>query len=327
MSIAELDENLRQFYAEARNKEGENYSRATLMSLRNGIERFLNTPPNNLGISLTNNPQFVLSNKMLDAKIKQLKKDGLQNTTHKPAIELEDLEKLKNGDIFSLTQPLSLLRNVWFHISLFWCRRGFEGQRSLKKSSFAFGEDAKGDHFVTMSHDEMTKNHPGGVSDVESESWVWGTIPVSKKKLATFWQDLVRKPAPRHKQAVNLHERYQLRCRSFPCLYKSLGESDSDNLVGKCWPNKSGNYGNIWSSQRVEPSKLSQHAVGKSTSQLQRHPLHRTGWCWQGPDIWPASECDCEIRKWGNEASSATAASKHHLRSAQHKLSCIQSDV
>lgn len=168
MSIAELDENLRQFYAEARNKEGENYSRATLMSLRNGIERFLNTPPNNLGISLTNNPQFVLSNKMLDAKIKQLKKDGLQNTTHKPAIELEDLEKLKNGDIFSLTQPLSLLRNVWFHISLFWCRRGFEGQRSLKKSSFAFGEDAKGDHFVTMSHDEMTKNHPGGVSDVES---------------------------------------------------------------------------------------------------------------------------------------------------------------
>lgn len=127
MSIAELDENLRQFYAEARNKEGENYSRATLMSLRNGIERFLNTPPNNLGISLTNNPQFVLSNKMLDAKIKQLKKDGLQNTTHKPAIELEDLEKLKNGDICSLTQPLSLLRNVWFHISLFCCFRGFEG--------------------------------------------------------------------------------------------------------------------------------------------------------------------------------------------------------
>ena len=31
-----------------------------------------------------------------------------------------------------------------------------------------FGEDAKGDHFVTMAHDESTKNHPGGVSDVES---------------------------------------------------------------------------------------------------------------------------------------------------------------
>ena len=36
---------------------------------------------------------------MLDAKIKQLKKEGLQNTSHKPAIELEDHEKLKNSEI------------------------------------------------------------------------------------------------------------------------------------------------------------------------------------------------------------------------------------
>ena len=78
----------------------------------------------------------------------------MQNTTHKPAIELEDLDKLKNSDILSLTHPLSLLRNAWFHISLFWCRRGFEGQRSLKKSSFVFSADAKGDH---LSQWHMTK--------------------------------------------------------------------------------------------------------------------------------------------------------------------------
>ena len=76
MSIQELDENLRQFYAEARNRNGENYSRATLLSLRNGIERFLNTPPNNRGISFNKDSRFVLSNQMLDAKVKQLKKDG-----------------------------------------------------------------------------------------------------------------------------------------------------------------------------------------------------------------------------------------------------------
>ena len=168
MSIDELDRNLRQFYAEARNKDGDNYSRATLLSLRNGIERYLNTPPNSLGIKFSKDPRFVLSNQMLDAKIKQLKKDGMQNTSHKPAIEQEDLEKLKNGDILSLTEPFSLLRNVWFHVSLFWCRRGFEGQRSLKKSSFLFGEDAKGGHFITMLNDETIKNYPEGASDVES---------------------------------------------------------------------------------------------------------------------------------------------------------------
>ena len=105
MTITQLDESLRQFYAEARNKEGENYSRATLLSLRNGIERFLNSPPNNRGISLTKDPQFVLSNQMLDAKIKQLKKEGLPNRSHKPAIELEDLKSLKTVKSFHLPSP------------------------------------------------------------------------------------------------------------------------------------------------------------------------------------------------------------------------------
>ena len=35
MAVEELDKSLRQFYAEARNKEGENYSRATLLSFGN----------------------------------------------------------------------------------------------------------------------------------------------------------------------------------------------------------------------------------------------------------------------------------------------------
>ena len=106
ITLSELDQRLRQFYAEARSQDGGNYSRATLLALRNGIERYLNSLPNNRGISLVRDSQFVLSNKMLDAKIKQLKKDGMQNTTHKPANELEDLEKLKNSDILSLTHPL-----------------------------------------------------------------------------------------------------------------------------------------------------------------------------------------------------------------------------
>ena len=161
--MTQLDYNLRLFYAEARIIEGENYSRATLLSLRNGTERFLNTSPVNRGISLSKDPQFVLTNQMLDAKIKQMKKQCMQHTTHKPVIEPEDVKKLKNSESISLTHPLSLLRNVWFHISSFWCRRGFEGQRSLKRSSFVFREDAKGDHFVIMAHDESTKSHPGGV--------------------------------------------------------------------------------------------------------------------------------------------------------------------
>ena len=135
MTTEKLDENLRKFYAEARSRNGENYSRATLLALRNGIERYLNSPPNNKGIKLTNDATFILSNKVLDAKIKQLKRDNEQSTTHKAAIELEDLKKLKSSDVLLSNTPLSLMRNAWFHTTLYWCRRGREGQRNLTKHS------------------------------------------------------------------------------------------------------------------------------------------------------------------------------------------------
>ena len=168
MSVEELDSALRSFYGEARKKNGEDYNKSSLLSLRNWIERKLNSPPYNRGIRITDNVCFAKSNQLLDAKIKALKREGKQNVQHKQPIELDDLRKLKNSDAINLTCPLGLLRNVWFHTTLYWCRRGVEGQRSLTKRSFVFEEDGNGQRFATMTHDEVTKNHPGGISDSES---------------------------------------------------------------------------------------------------------------------------------------------------------------
>jgi len=70
--------------------------------------------------------------------------------THKPAIEEDHHRQLKA--VFSLSSPLSLLQNVWFHI-------GCEGQRALTSKSFNFAVDAAGRKFATMAHDEASKNH------------------------------------------------------------------------------------------------------------------------------------------------------------------------
>ena len=35
-------------------------------------------------------------------------------------------------------------------------------------TSFKFEADPTGRNYVTMAHDEATKNHPGGVADVSS---------------------------------------------------------------------------------------------------------------------------------------------------------------
>ena len=42
-----------------------------------------------------------------------MKKQGEQNVKHKPAIEREDLRRLKESDVISVTTPQGLLYNVW----------------------------------------------------------------------------------------------------------------------------------------------------------------------------------------------------------------------
>ena len=97
-----MDQVLRQFYAEARNKEGKPYSRSTLLSLRNGIERYLSLPPVNRPVKFSQDPRFVLSKTTL----KQLKREGKENTKHKPPIESKDILTLKSHEALSIQKPL-----------------------------------------------------------------------------------------------------------------------------------------------------------------------------------------------------------------------------
>ena len=168
MTSKELDNNLRQFYAEARTKDGELYSRSSLLGFRNVIERYRNNPPLNREISITKGIEFQASNKLLQSQIKLNKRENKENTKHKPAIPEADLQKLKTSTAIRGDNPWGLLRNVWFHINLYWCRRGREGQRELTKQSFEFLVDESGREYVSMTHDEATKNHPGGIDDVNS---------------------------------------------------------------------------------------------------------------------------------------------------------------
>ena len=94
---------------------------------------------------------------MLNAQIVRLKRQSEENVTHKPAIESEDLMKLKTSPTIALSNPLAFLRNVWFQVVLVFCRRGREVQRQLKKTRFKFEVDASGRRFVTMAHDEAKK--------------------------------------------------------------------------------------------------------------------------------------------------------------------------
>ncbi|XP_031568971.1 uncharacterized protein LOC116303553 [Actinia tenebrosa] len=145
MTLGQLDANLRRFYPEARKTTGEMYSKKTLLGFRHAIERYMNQPPLNRGLKLSTDPRFNRSYEMLDAQLVQMKRKNKEDTQHKPVIENQDLLKLKTSKALSLNDPWSMLRNVWFHLILFFCRRGREGQRELKTSSLKFEVVQAGD--------------------------------------------------------------------------------------------------------------------------------------------------------------------------------------
>ena len=151
MNTTELDRNLARFYVEARTKTGEEYSRSALLGFRNSIERHLN-----------NNGVTQNSKKIIDAKLRINRRAGKENVQHIPVIEATDLVKIRASPFLSMTTPAGLLKRTWFYVSLYWCRREREGQRDLRRDSFRFTRDANGREYAVMTHEEATKNHPGG---------------------------------------------------------------------------------------------------------------------------------------------------------------------
>ena len=88
MTIGELDTNLRRFYAKAKNKSGESYSKSSLLGFRHSFEGYLNAPPLGRGLKLSSDPRFKRSNEMLNAQIVCLKRQG-QGKCHPQASHRE----------------------------------------------------------------------------------------------------------------------------------------------------------------------------------------------------------------------------------------------
>ena len=109
MSPGQVDAVLRTFYTEARSKLGDDYSKSTLLGFRHSIEGYLNAPPLNKGLKLSSDPRFKRSNEMLNAKVVSLKRHRKENVKHKPAIETNDLVRLKSLQVMSPSNPLGLL--------------------------------------------------------------------------------------------------------------------------------------------------------------------------------------------------------------------------
>ena len=150
-SSSDLDSYLSQFYAEARQQNGEKYQRTSLNSIRYGIKRHLNDK------DIINGSEFRKSKDMFIAVTKDLKRDGKGGINHYPPMEDADLMKMYS--YFDIQDRIKLQQKVFVDIMLYFGRRGRENLSTLNITDFAATTDSNGDMYIFMKGDELTKNH------------------------------------------------------------------------------------------------------------------------------------------------------------------------
>ena len=179
MSKEELNVCLKSFYTTARKQDGQFYKSSSLKSIRGAIDRYLRSPPRCKQFSIIADPCFTEANKVLDAFVKDLRRSGkISGVIHKKAISKGQIEKFfQSGELgpADTKDPAQLQRTTWFYIGLFFGRRGRENQRQMKPAMLVLRMTPQGQEYFELNRQfpgavAATKNHQGGLNDVEDES-------------------------------------------------------------------------------------------------------------------------------------------------------------
>ncbi|CAK8674019.1 unnamed protein product [Clavelina lepadiformis] len=150
LNAEQLNTLLGQFWTDVRKTNGDYYGRNSLFNLRAMINKHLKGKPYCATFDIVTDERFRTSNERLEKQLKILKGIG-RTITHKQPISINDLRKMYDSNVLGTSNPLALLRKVWFEITLHFCHKGSESQEKLKKTSFKIYGDNSGKRFVGRS--------------------------------------------------------------------------------------------------------------------------------------------------------------------------------
>ena len=149
---------LRLFYAQLRTKDGSFYSPPSLICYRAAIHRHLTSCEVNRKINICCDDNFKRANGVLAAMIGKHKTAGMKKT--KPYGKISDADMKKLNEYFmshnSTTQEKQFI--VAFNIIYYFCLRGRENLRSLKRDSIGFDIDESGKEYAFIQTSLLSKN-------------------------------------------------------------------------------------------------------------------------------------------------------------------------
>lgn len=176
----ELNTILAKFWSEVRKSNGDYYGRNSLFNLRAMINKHLKGKPYCVPYDIVTDERFRSSNERLEKQLKLLKGIG-RTITHKQPISIADLRRMYDSGVLGTSNPLSLLRKVWFEITLHFCHKGSESQEKLLKTSFEIYRDASGRAYVSRGRPHQSRN--GEIDDVRMYETGGDLCPVKSYQL------------------------------------------------------------------------------------------------------------------------------------------------
>ena len=111
-----------------------------------------------LSIDIIKDTEFNEANRIYEAQCVELKKQASENSTQTSNCwRVEDIKKLYRCGVFNTENPTSLQNKVFFNIMLFFCQRGRQNLRQLKKTDFEIKVNSQGKRCVVKTTDELIK--------------------------------------------------------------------------------------------------------------------------------------------------------------------------
>ncbi|XP_061191032.1 uncharacterized protein LOC133199202 [Saccostrea echinata] len=145
-SSEQLNNLLTNFYLEMKKPDGKHYAGTSVMSIRYGLQKHFLKLRNE---DIIRNEKYSSCNKMFKEVLVKLRKEEIEFQKGRISIHPDDVAKLYNT-VFSTDSPKGLQRKTIFEFIYYFCDRGREHLRRVRKEDFVFSKDASGREYVTV---------------------------------------------------------------------------------------------------------------------------------------------------------------------------------
>ena len=153
-----LNKLLETFYAEVKNKNGDDYEPDSLRVMIAALDRHLNEKGYKFSIR---DREFHSSKQVLEGKARQLRQSGMGKRPNKArSLTEEEEEVLWEAEKFGSKTPEALISSMWWLLTQFFGLRGRQEHHAMKMEDFQLCKNDEGMEFVQFT-EGLTKTRQG----------------------------------------------------------------------------------------------------------------------------------------------------------------------